>query len=196
MKYAEINLNSNKLVTTKDVADRIIKLVANVLDKNSHIGKVLNATSKTFNPNFAMDFPILDGFSNAKETANKLTQYTPEQLLSNGFSREDINYYFGYDQVEGKLKINSNTISLVSGLSSIITLGNTTGPTKADLITEDFIRLFLPKNDKEKANIMLTLGQTTLKTLSGGANYILDNIGISSVIMSPFTAVTNAPALL
>ncbi len=199
MKLAEVNLNSSALVTTNDVAQQIIKLVNSTLNKQSDIGKILNATSKSFNPNVVMNFDVLDGFTNVKETANKLATLSPDQLMASGLSKEAINYYFGYDEITGKLKINNNTISLVSGLSSIISLEktvNANAPTKADLITEDFIRLFLPKNDKIKAKIMLTLGQTTLQTLSGGANSILDSLGISSVIMSSFTAVTNAPALL
>ncbi len=198
MKFAEINLQSSG-ATTNSVASQIINLVNNVLNKNSFIGKILNSTTESFNPNLLLNFKILDGFSNVKATAMKFTQYTPGELMSNGITKEAINYYFDYDEIQGKLKINNNTISLVSGLSSIISIEGTTSssaPTKADLVTKDFINLFLPKNDKEKSQIMLTLGQRTLKTLSGGFNYVLENLGISSVIMSPFSAVLNAPVLM
>lgn len=198
MKFSELNLNSSNPVanlTPTEVANQIKQLVASVINKNSDIGKILNATSKSFKPNTAsfMNFPILDGFSNAKETAIKLANLSEEVLINSGFSKEVLNYYFDYDQ--GKIGINNNTISLVSALSSIITVSGISNQGKANLITEDFIKMFL-SSDVETANTMLTLGQRTLQTLSGPTNSIIENLGISSVIMSPFSAVLNAPVLL
>lgn len=197
MKFAELHLNSlhSPSLTTQQIGNKIKFLVTNILNKDSEIGKILNSTSKSFNPSTAsfMNFKILDGFSDVKETAIKLSNLSENVLIANGFSKEILNYYFDYN--EGNIDINNNTISLVSALSSIINVQNPSDMSRANLITDDFIRLFLPE-DKDEANTMLTLGQRTLNTLSGPANSIIENLGISSVIMSPFNAVLNAPVLL
>ncbi|MGL5204985.1 MAG: hypothetical protein ACRC63_01920, partial [Metamycoplasmataceae bacterium] len=192
MKFSDLNLNSQISKNTNQVIDQIKLLVNKTLDKNSEIGKILNNASKSF-VGAAMNFKILDGFSNVKETAIKLSNLSEEMLIANGLSKDVINYYFDFDGE--KLKINNNTISLVSALSSIINVENTSDMTKANLITDDFIKLFLPA-DKDEANTMLTMGQRTLRTLSGSTNSIIESLGISSVIMNPFNAVLNAPSLL
>ncbi|MGL6125100.1 MAG: ABC transporter permease [Metamycoplasmataceae bacterium] len=193
MKFAEISLNSSQGVTTEEVGNQIKVLVAKVLDKNSDIGKILNSTSESFNPSALMNFKILDGFSNVKKTALKLANLSEEVLIANGFTKETIDYYFNYN--DGRLGINNNTISLVSSLSSIINAQKDSDRSRANLITDDFIRLFLPE-DKEKAMTILTMGQRTQNTLSGKTSLIIESLGISSAIMSPFNAVLNAPVLL
>ncbi|MDK2819694.1 MAG: ABC transporter permease [Mycoplasmataceae bacterium] len=187
MKLTQLSLNENEEVTIDDVKKQIIFLVSNVLDKNSQVGKIINNTSQEFN-GALMSFKILDGYSNAKETALKLANANPETWLP----REALNYYFDYNN--GKFEINSKTISLVSGLSSIIPF-DTRKTLLSDLVTKDFIEMFL-RNDKEESNIMLTSGLRTLNTLSGPANAIMENLGLSSAIMSPFSGVVNAPVVL
>ncbi|MGL5733036.1 MAG: ABC transporter permease [Metamycoplasmataceae bacterium] len=192
MKLSDLNLNAQSSTTTNQVIDQINLLVNKTLDGNSEIGKILNTTSKSF-VGSAMNYKILDGFSNVKETAVRLANLSEEVLIANGLSPEVINYYFGHDGE--KLKINNNTIALVSALSSIINVQNTSDLSRANLVTDDFIKLFLPRN-KDEANSMLTMGQRTLNTLSGTTNTIIESLGISSVILNPFSAVLNAPTLL
>ena len=193
MKLSEINLNSASSTTVNSVILQIRTLVNKVIDKNSEIGKILNTRSQSFNPNFVMNYGILDGFSNVKETANKLSKISINTWLSSGFSIDAIDYYF--NRVGNVLTMNNNTISLVSALTSIIS-ENATDKSKSNLITQNFIEMFLINNDKEKTKIMLTLGQTTRNTLSGPTNQIMENLGISSVILNPFSAVLNAPTLM
>ncbi|MGL5590590.1 MAG: ABC transporter permease [Metamycoplasmataceae bacterium] len=192
MKFSELNLNSQSNTSTEQVINQINFLVNKTLDANSEIGKIINGTSKSF-VGAGMNFKILDGFSNVKETAIKLSNLSVEVLIANGLSREVIDYYFEHDGE--KLKINNNTISLVSALSSIINVQNTSDLTRANLITEDFVKFFL-LTDKEESKTMLTMGQRTLNTLSGATNNIIESLGISSVILNPFSAVLNAPTLL
>ena len=193
MKLSEINLNETPITTVNQVILQIKTLVNKTIDKNSEIGKILNARSQSFNPNILMNYDILDGFSNVKETANKLAKMSISTWLASGFSRSAIDYYF--NRVGETLTANNNTISLVSALSSIIS-EKTNDKSKANLITENFVNMFLINDDKEKTEIMLTLGQTTINTLSGPTNSIIENLGISSVILNPFNAVLNASTLL
>ncbi|MGL5205597.1 MAG: ABC transporter permease [Metamycoplasmataceae bacterium] len=192
MKFSELNLNSKATTTTDQVVDQVKFLVNKTFDTNSDIGKIINGTSKSF-IGTGMNYKILDGFSNVKETALKLANLSIEVLIANGLSREVIDHYFGHDGE--KLKINNNTIVLVSALSSIINVQNASDLTRANLITEDFVKFFLPA-DRDEANTMLTMGQRTLNTLSGSTNTIIESLGISSVILNPFSAVLNAPTLL
>ncbi len=189
MKYSELNLITMNL---KQSITEINKLVGLVLNTGSSIGKILNNTSKNFNPNFFINYPILDGFSNAKETAIKLANENPQNWLS----KEALEYYFDYN--DGKFVINNNTTSLVVGLSSIIDTIQKGGEERANLVRNDFVNMFLSNKVEsvEDANIMLTLGQRTLNTLVGPANSIMENLGLSSTIMSPFSGVLNAPVIL
>lgn len=188
MKFSELTLNNSESTTTKDVSDKINKLVNMTIDKNSEIGKILNNSTHSFDSIPFSSYKILDGFSNAKETATKLANTNPQNWLD----ETALNYYFNYK--DGKYIVNNNTISLVTGLTSIIDIINPKN-NRIELITKDFVNMFLPK-DKEEANIMLTLGQRTLNTLSGPANRIMESLGLSSTIMSPFTGVLNAPVIL
>ncbi|MGL5617504.1 MAG: FtsX-like permease family protein [Metamycoplasmataceae bacterium] len=192
LKFSDLTLNSQNSRTTQQVINQVKFLVNKTLDKNSDIGRILNATSKSF-VGAGMNYKILDGFSNVKDTALKLANLSEEILIANGLSREVIDYYFGNDGE--KLKINNNTIALVSALSSIINVQNTLDLSRANLITEDFVKLFLLV-DKDETNTMLTMGQRTLNTLAGTTNTIIESLGISSVILNPFSAVLNAPTLL
>lgn len=189
MKLTELNINNDESATIESTIQSINTLVDAVLDKNSAIGKILNSTTESFNPNILLDFKILDGFSNAKGTAKKLAAANPQNWLS----MNALNYYFDYNN--GTFTINNNTISLVTGLTSIIDINKPSKNDRSNLITNDFIKMFL-SSDKETTNIMLTMGQRSLNTLSGPANSIMENIGLSSVVMNPFTGVLNAPTLL
>lgn len=187
MKFAQLTLNESEEITIEYVKNKIIFLVNNVLDKSTTIGKIINNASQEFN-GALMSFKILDGYSNAKETALKLANANPNQWLP----PEALNYYFDYKNE--KFEINNKTISLVSALSSIIPFDDRPN-LLSDLITQDFIEMFF-SNDKEESNIMLTLGLRTLNTLSGPTNAIMENLGLSSAIMNPFSGVVNAPVVL
>ncbi|MGL4343142.1 MAG: FtsX-like permease family protein [Metamycoplasmataceae bacterium] len=187
-----LNFSKKLLENQKDPISEINSLLSEIKN-NKNINDILKKKSYKFNviPTFSPD--LYDGFTNAKEVALNLAAETERQINNNEktwIPIEIISHFFTIK--DGKVLVNSKTFSLVSSLTFLISDPNSIEV----LIKNNFVNTFLSSKNYEEQLLKISLALKLDNTLNGPIFNVIENLGLSSVIMSSFSGVMNPGVLL
>ncbi|MGL5438679.1 MAG: ABC transporter permease [Metamycoplasmataceae bacterium] len=169
--------------------DNLINLVTGT--NNNSIKQILSQKTHEFNKFLLGRTPLLDGFTSTKKIATELAVETEKQLKndpnSTWISKEIIKVFFNIDNLNN-VSYNANTFSLVGALTMIMANNS---QEQINLLKNNFINTFLGQGSIEEKLTRVELALKMQSQLNGSTSSILENIGLSSSIMSSFSGIIN-----
>ncbi|MGL5522217.1 MAG: FtsX-like permease family protein [Metamycoplasmataceae bacterium] len=172
-----------------DQINNLINLVTGV--NNNTIKQILSKKTHEFNKFLLGRTPILDGFTSTKKIAVELAAETEKQLKADPnttwISKDIIKMFFNVDNLNN-VSYNVNTFSLVGALTMIMA---NDGQQQIDLLKNNFINSFLGEGTIQEKLTRVELALKMQNQLNGSTYNILENIGLSSAVMSSFSGILN-----
>ncbi|MGL4183877.1 MAG: FtsX-like permease family protein [Metamycoplasmataceae bacterium] len=175
-----------------DAIEQINNLVNLVTGTNNNsIKQILSQKTHEFNKFLLGKAPLLDGFTSTKKIAVELAAETEKQLKNNPNSiwmpEKIIKLFFNVDNLNN-VSYNENTFSLVGALTMIM---SNNSQEQINLLKNNFVNVFLGQGSVEEKLTRVELALKMQNKLNGNTSNVLENIGLSSSIMSAFSGIIN-----